>query len=302
MAKVDRSSIYDAKRIVEQFIPDAKIRHKFINFLGKAILFANSIKDDNWNLNLDIKGHFLRFNVGHEYCIELRAYNLLILCDKATIRDIIIDNKIPVIFRGYTKELGEFINKDFDTTPDLLVKAPNSIGCIIELDDIEQYIDFFEQSNRDFIEVAMNTRLMPIMQKAHSSGAVEYVFSEMDEKTVFNALRLNEEKQLKKAIALSAEERQKKLQNSPKKPKQLIINRVIYQRNPYVVAEALYRANGFCERCNNPAPFLRDSDNTPYLEVHHIVSLAEGGDDTVENVKALCPNCHRQAHHGKKTY
>ncbi|TOJ58505.1 hypothetical protein CGI36_22670 [Vibrio parahaemolyticus] len=26
--------------------------------------------------------------------------------------------------------------------------------------------------------------------------------------------------------------------------------------------------------------------------------LKDGGSDTVENVKALCPNCHREAHYG----
>lgn len=33
-------------------------------------------------------------------------------------------------------------------------------------------------------------------------------------------------------------------------------------------------------------------------EVHHKVPLSAGGDDTVENAIALCPNCHRKAHFG----
>ena len=37
-----------------------------------------------------------------------------------------------------------------------------------------------------------------------------------------------------------------------------------------------------------------------YLETHHIVPLHEGGDDTSENVIALCPNHHREAHYGEK--
>lgn len=61
-------------------------------------------------------------------------------------------------------------------------------------------------------------------------------------------------------------------------------------------------AKGICERCRKPAPFIRDNDNSPYLEVHHKIPLADGGDDTVENAIALCPNCHRQAHYGKTTY
>jgi len=30
--------------------------------------------------------------------------------------------------------------------------------------------------------------------------------------------------------------------------------------------------------------------------VHHIIPLADGGPDTLENVAALCPNCHRKMH------
>jgi 5-methylcytosine-specific restriction protein A len=35
------------------------------------------------------------------------------------------------------------------------------------------------------------------------------------------------------------------------------------------------------------------------LEVHHKIRLADGGFDTVENAIAVCPNCHRQCHHGR---
>ncbi|MEE7094460.1 HNH endonuclease, partial [Escherichia coli O10] len=42
-------------------------------------------------------------------------------------------------------------------------------------------------------------------------------------------------------------------------------------------------------------------DGTPFLEVHHIEWLSKGGEDSVENAIALCPNCHRQAHYGDLT-
>ncbi len=97
---------------------------------------------------------------------------------------------------------------------------------------------------------------------------------------------------------LKREARLVRLADAPKKPSTRIVETTIYVRNPDVVAEALYRAKGHCEYCGEPAPFLRRSDNAPYLEVHHIITLADGGDDTVENTQALCPNCHRRAHHG----
>lgn len=69
-----------------------------------------------------------------------------------------------------------------------------------------------------------------------------------------------------------------------------------FVRDPGVVAWVLRQAGGRCERCGLPAPFLR-GDGTPYLEVHHVLRLADDGPDAVENAVALCPNCHRHLHH-----
>ena len=62
----------------------------------------------------------------------------------------------------------------------------------------------------------------------------------------------------------------------------------------------LGEANGTCEGCNQDAPFLR-FDLTPFLEVHHLRRLADGGSDTVSNAAALCPNCHRELHYGQNS-
>lgn len=74
-----------------------------------------------------------------------------------------------------------------------------------------------------------------------------------------------------------------------------------FLRNADVVVETLERAKGICEYCKQDAPFIKDTDGKPFLEVHHIKPLAEDGEDTIMNTVALCPNCHRQAHYGKKT-
>lgn len=58
------------------------------------------------------------------------------------------------------------------------------------------------------------------------------------------------------------------------------------------------RANGTCEYCDKPAPFVNTSGQ-PFLEVHHIHRLADDGPDIPTNVAAICPNCHREAHHGQ---
>lgn len=100
------------------------------------------------------------------------------------------------------------------------------------------------------------------------------------------------------AKAMPSIERSYKLPTAGSKPAMIYIETKAFIRNQFVIAEVLLRAQGICESCMMPAPFLRQSDGTPYLEVHHKVKLADGGDDTVENAMAVCPNCHRQAHYG----
>jgi len=97
----------------------------------------------------------------------------------------------------------------------------------------------------------------------------------------------------------SQSSRIERLSNAPRLPERVQILSVGYRRNPDVIIEVLNRANGVCEICGEEAPFLRASDGTPYLEVHHIKTLASGGEDVVENALALCPNCHRKEHFGK---
>lgn len=70
------------------------------------------------------------------------------------------------------------------------------------------------------------------------------------------------------------------------------------QRSVAVRRYALVRAHGVCERCAQKAPFLT-ATGAPFLEVHHINRLTDGGPDRIDAVAALCPNCHREAHFGQ---
>lgn len=71
----------------------------------------------------------------------------------------------------------------------------------------------------------------------------------------------------------------------------------VRMRSAAVRAYALYRAAGVCEACDKPAPFIVSSGE-PFLEVHHIDRLADGGPDRPDRVAGVCPNCHRRCHHG----
>ncbi|HDY7447493.1 TPA: HNH endonuclease [Vibrio vulnificus] len=54
----------------------------------------------------------------------------------------------------------------------------------------------------------------------------------------------------------------------------------------------------FAKSAKTKAPFIKRSNGEPYLEVHHIIPLSQGGLDSLENVISLCPNCHRKIHFG----
>ena len=69
----------------------------------------------------------------------------------------------------------------------------------------------------------------------------------------------------------------------------------VFARNAEVVKETKKRAKGICQLCGQPAPFI-DKNGSPYLEVHHVVWLSRGGEDSTANTLALCPNCHKRVH------
>jgi 5-methylcytosine-specific restriction protein A len=82
---------------------------------------------------------------------------------------------------------------------------------------------------------------------------------------------------------------------SNKSPTRRSAESQVYDRNAAVAELTKRLANGICDLCLKPAPFL-NKRNEAYLECHHIHWLAQGGDDAVANTVALCPNCHRKMH------
>ncbi len=67
-------------------------------------------------------------------------------------------------------------------------------------------------------------------------------------------------------------------------------------RNSQFRRDVLDAASGICDACQNR--IFRKPGGEWFLEVHHMAWLSEGGLDIIENMVALCPNCHRQEHFG----
>ena len=139
--------------------------------------------------------------------------------------------------------------------------------------------------------------IRPVTLQALSLVAAKYEIS------VPKPISLAEEEEsfraeVKLAFGATAEQRQAQLNTSPKLSEKVARLIETFKRSPYVVAEVLHRAAGVCGSCLKAAPFKRKKDGAPYLEVHHRKLLSHGGEDTVANAIALCPNCHRELHYG----
>lgn len=74
---------------------------------------------------------------------------------------------------------------------------------------------------------------------------------------------------------------------------------VAFERNPWVREFARRRSGGRCEIAGCGYVGFKMADGRPYIEVHHIQSMSAAGHDVIENVAAICPNCHAHAHYGK---
>lgn len=87
------------------------------------------------------------------------------------------------------------------------------------------------------------------------------------------------------------------LKNSRPVPRGTLSVREYVLRSSVITRYARGRAEGSCECCDGAAPF-QTIGGEPFLEVHHILRLVDDGPDHPANVAAICPNCHREAHHG----
>jgi 5-methylcytosine-specific restriction endonuclease McrA len=84
----------------------------------------------------------------------------------------------------------------------------------------------------------------------------------------------------------------------PKSPVRREVSGKMWERDRRVRDVALARAKGRCEFCGEKG--FRMAGGGIYLETHHVIPLSEKGSDHESNVVAVCPNDHREAHHGER--
>lgn len=305
MSKINRESHEDAKKIVDEFIEDESAKKALLIFLSNAIIYSNGLRHNNWNLNLDKDSDFVRLNVGHEYCVEIRRNFSLILVLKDVLKEKLNGSELPIKFVGYNgKE--KIINSDLSVVPDCLVKVPGLVACHIMHKNIIDALPYLEEANRRFISYAINNTVqLPSMNRAHSPGFISYLSSYCSKQIPTPKYVVSEkdyyliqEAKEREAKKLTISELMDKIGNNLEMPKRMDVVTSRFVRDLYIAEYVKRIADGICQDCKQPAPFINKSKKEPFLEVHHIDPLSNDGPDTIENTIAICPNCHRKRHYG----
>lgn len=197
-------------------------------------------------------------------------------------------------------ELNDHIAKFQPGEEDIYLTNNNGEKCVnlIAIRKLERVKTPIHVSN--FVKLSNN---QPLKERTRA-GNWSYVkpipewVGSLDNSVIASELEADLDQEVSRSKSQTSTERKERLSSAPRQPEAIQVISKGFRRNADVVAEVLYRANGICEECKSPAPFIRASNGTPYLEVHHIRTLANGGEDTVENAIAVCPNCHRKLHFG----
>ena len=80
-------------------------------------------------------------------------------------------------------------------------------------------------------------------------------------------------------------------------PNQVVQTITTYPRNNTLKNYVKQRSNYLCEMPNCNYRSFSKKNGELYIEVHHVIPLSEGGEDSISNTVALCPNCHRALHY-----
>jgi 5-methylcytosine-specific restriction endonuclease McrA len=152
----------------------------------------------------------------------------------------------------------------------------------------------FKTRHENLLNILHNENALTAVNKYHipeiiaESSSIEIDEYLKNEDSIYHELKKKSKQELERII-----------ENQKDKGTKYLTAVSHYYRNPYISAFAKIRANGVCDLCNIKSPFFT-INNDPYLETHHIIALSMGGKDSRNNVCAICPNCHRELHHGIK--
>ena len=177
--------------------------------------------------------------------------------------------------------------------PSSLIGRPREEGQTRDSRD-RMFSDFEFKTEQELVELCkavLDLSNNPAYDRSYFDKLAEPYLDKSERQTVFTSSEVAE-----RAAANDLPKVIKKPSGNPKPEKRRAgVAGYVFARDLDVVSWALQRSNGNCELCSNLGPFLTKSGQR-FLEVHHVTPLYQNGPDTVDNVAAVCPNCHRACH------
>lgn len=185
---------------------------------------------------------------------------------------------------------------DFSQNKTLALSKTNGVNVYLfeSYKDNEYYYDgevelagpIFQAEELDETQTLRKVVKFPLKRKDDNSKVIIDISDiEQSEKEKIKEVRKHSIEEIK--------EKAKKIEYNEVNTKE--VKTVYRERNQFIAEYTKERAKGVCDLCGKEAPFC-DKNGKPYLESHHVITLAEGGPDGIYNTVAICPNCHRKIH------
>lgn len=186
-------------------------------------------------------------------------------------------------------------NQDINTAQNFTLYKSNHNGVIVYLFEVFREGEYMyrgiakligEPFQKDELDINRNLRKVWKFPLKLVSG------NEFIEQKFIDENLIDKQKVARK---LGIEDLKEKALLGGNKSSSRITKNVNYEQNVFVAEYAKRRAEGRCQLCGEDAPF-KDENGNPYLEAHYIIWLSRGGEDTIQNTCALCPNCYTKMH------
>lgn len=321
-----KAAIINTKVWVERFVK-----------IGDLYLYLSRFNDDSTKNKVYIELHRLGLKTFEDVFAEFRKVFGRNLKDITKLTDFIIGNSytafdVAIFSKAYNNQRGIHLIEDEDGIKAVFLKVSFDVDSkykniwLIKNKELKYYLyshngkfDEGYKQNKAIIDSSSLSPLYVFLKESENNYLFDGIYQlqdvvrEQDDSKWFKLLKkestahevpISHEKflldyslELNESKIMTSEQRLKKISELNKEVRVREVTTKAIIRNPYVVEETLFRANGKCERCTKEAPFLKKNGG-PYLEVHHLIQLSQGGLDDLSNTLAVCPNCHRELHFG----
>lgn len=202
-------------------------------------------------------------------------------------KNISVEINIPT--KGVNKNIAGVFAKDEQNN--LMLIHRGKVGGGRKGINKKAFLSWYPESFKSIYDDENNKEQAVLVGTITSDNFVNELTNFINNVALFKKIAVSGE--INEATYISDKDLQSHLES--KNPKKITVTSTCYERSVYISEFAKRCAKGKCQLCLCDAPF-KNKLGKPHLETHHIIWLSRGGDDSIENTVALCPNCHSKMH------